>query len=32
LRHKAITTDEAMKWLKDEGVLQHVHFGPAGDA
>jgi hypothetical protein len=28
LRHKAIATDEAMRWLADEDVLVHVHFGP----
>jgi hypothetical protein len=28
LRHKAISTDDAMKWLHDEGLLDHVHFGP----
>lgn len=32
LRHKAISTDDAMRWLNDEGVLDHVHFGPPGDA
>ena len=29
LRHKAITTDEAMRWLADEGLLEHVQLGPA---
>jgi len=32
LRHKAVTTDEAMKWLKDEGVLDCIQLGPAGGA
>jgi hypothetical protein len=32
LRHKAITTDAAMKWLSDEGVLDHVQIGPPGGA
>jgi hypothetical protein len=26
LRHKAITTDQAMQWLADENVLQHVEI------
>jgi hypothetical protein len=30
LRHKQITTDEAMRWLKDEGLLDHVQLGPPG--
>jgi hypothetical protein len=30
LRYKAITTDEAMKWLAEEGVLDYVRFGPSG--
>lgn len=30
LRHKAVTTDEAMKWLADEGVLDYVQLGPPG--
>lgn len=30
LRHKAITTDDAMKWLHDEGVLDYVQLGPQG--
>jgi hypothetical protein len=30
LRHRCVTTDEAMKWLHDEGVLGHVQLGPAG--
>jgi hypothetical protein len=30
LRHRAVTTDEAMQWLADEGVLVHVQFGPSG--
>jgi hypothetical protein len=32
LRHKKVTTDEAMKWLADEGVLDHVQIGPPGVA
>jgi hypothetical protein len=32
LRHKAVTTDQAMQWLKEEGLLDHIHFGPAGSA
>jgi hypothetical protein len=32
LRHKKVSTDEAMAWLKDEGLLDHLHFGPVGDA
>jgi hypothetical protein len=30
LRHKAVTTEEAMAWLRDEGLLPHVQFGPGG--
>jgi hypothetical protein len=30
LRHKQISTDEAMQWLKDEGLLDHVQLGPPG--
>jgi len=30
LRHKTVNTDEAMKWLADEGVLDYVHLGPPG--
>ena len=26
LRHKAVTTDQAMVWLADENVLQHVEL------
>jgi hypothetical protein len=32
LRHKAVTTDEAMKWLHDEHVLDYVQIGPPGAA
>jgi hypothetical protein len=32
LRHKKVSTDEAMKWLADEGLLDHVDFGPRGTA
>ena len=28
LRHKAISNDDALKWLADEGVLCHVQIGP----
>jgi hypothetical protein len=30
LRHKAIDTDGAMKWLAEEGLLDHVQLGPPG--
>jgi hypothetical protein len=30
LRHRAVTVEEAMKWLADEDVLVHVDFGPGG--
>jgi hypothetical protein len=30
LRHRAVTTEDAMKWLHEEGVLDHVQFGPRG--
>jgi hypothetical protein len=29
LRHKAVSADDAMKWLSEEGLLDHIHFGPA---
>jgi hypothetical protein len=29
LRHKSVTTDEAMRWLADEDLLRYVDFGPA---
>jgi hypothetical protein len=32
LRHKAVTVDQAMRWLADEGVLTYVHVGPKGGA
>ena len=28
LRHKQIDVDGAMAWLKDEGILDCIHFGP----
>jgi hypothetical protein len=28
LRHKAIDTGGAMKWLAEEGLLDHVQIGP----
>jgi hypothetical protein len=30
LRHKSVTTEQAMAWLRDEGLLPRVHFGPGG--
>lgn len=30
LRHKAVTVDDAMKWLAEEGVLDYVQLGPPG--
>jgi hypothetical protein len=30
LRHKAIDVDGAMKWLAEEGLLEHVQIGPSG--
>jgi len=30
LRHKSVTTEQAMAWLRDEGLLPHVQFGPGG--
>jgi hypothetical protein len=30
LRHRQITTDEAMAWLHEHGLLDHIDFGPAG--
>jgi hypothetical protein len=32
LRHKQVSVDEAMKWLADEGLLDHVQLGPPGSA
>ena len=29
LRHRQVTTDQAMAWLKEEGLLPHIQFGPA---
>jgi hypothetical protein len=29
LRHKTITTDVAMEWLRDEGLLSHIEI-PGG--
>jgi hypothetical protein len=28
LRHHAVTTDQAMSWLDEEGLLHLVHIGP----
>jgi hypothetical protein len=28
LRHNAVTTDQAIAWLKEENLLSHIHFGP----
>jgi hypothetical protein len=28
LRQKVITCEQALEWLKDEGLLHWVHFGP----
>jgi hypothetical protein len=30
LRHRQVNCDEAMQWLHEEGVLNHVEFGPGG--
>jgi hypothetical protein len=30
LRHNAVTYDQAIAWLKEENLLEHVHFGPEG--
>jgi hypothetical protein len=30
LRHRAVDTDAAMKWLADEHVLDYVQIGPPG--
>jgi hypothetical protein len=32
LRHRQVTTDEAMQWLEEEGCLDHVQFGPGRPA
>ena len=32
LRHKKISADDALRWLKDEGLLDHVQVGPPGGA
>jgi hypothetical protein len=29
LRHRAIDTDSAMKWLSEEGLLDWIEFGPS---
>jgi hypothetical protein len=29
LRHRQISTEEAMRWLHDEGVLDWIELGPA---
>jgi hypothetical protein len=29
LRHQKIDCDQALAWLRDEGLLDHIHFGPA---
>jgi hypothetical protein len=28
LRHRQVTCDQAMEWLRDEGLLDHVQLGP----
>jgi hypothetical protein len=30
LRHRAISAEDAMRWLKEEGVLDLLQFGPSG--
>jgi hypothetical protein len=30
LRHKAVDVDGAMKWLKEEGLLDLIQIGPSG--
>lgn len=32
LRHRQVACDQAMKWLHEEGLLDHVQFGPPGTA
>lgn len=30
LRHRAVDTDSAMKWLAEEGLLNWIELGPSG--
>lgn len=30
LRHRAVSCDDALKWLSEEGLLAHVELGPGG--
>ena len=30
LRHRQVNTEEAMKWLNEEGVLDLIELGPPG--
>jgi len=30
LRHRQVTCDQAIEWLRDEGLIDHVHLGPPG--
>jgi hypothetical protein len=30
LRHRAVSTDDAMKWLSEEGLLAWLELGPTG--
>jgi hypothetical protein len=32
LRHRQISADQALEWLRDEGLLDHVQIGPKGGA
>jgi hypothetical protein len=28
LRHRAVSTDDAMQWLRDEGIIDLIQLGP----
>jgi hypothetical protein len=32
LRHKQVSCDQALEWLRDEGLLRYVQIGPPGSA
>jgi hypothetical protein len=32
LRHRQVTTEQAMQWLRDENLNQYLQLGPKGGA
>jgi hypothetical protein len=32
LRHRQVTTEQALQWIADEGLNQYLQFGPKGGA